>query len=163
MVVQMGDSIEAIERGLAAMGRIDQQALDNLEMMKHALVGVLIGDMDRYFAVFADDCVIHEPESLFYGGDHRGIEACKALGKNVVSKIYERCHFRVWEMGTGGDHVFVRYFNTFVFKDTFEELPMHILEIWKIKDKKVIECRPYIFDSHALVIRSEHMDHELLT
>lgn len=163
MMVQMGDNLEDIERGLARMGALDETAVKNLEMMKDAIIGILVHDYDRYFRVFSDDCIIHEPESLFYGGEHKGPAACLVLAKNVITHIYERCHFRVLEMGTGGDHVFIRYLNDFVFKGTGEVVQMHILEMWRIENGKVVECRPCIFDVHQLVVRTPQMDKALLT
>lgn len=162
-IVQMGDSEEAIAQGLARMGRIDQTALNNLERMKDAITGILTFDTERYVQSFADHGFIHEPESLFYGGKHVGHDAINALAQNVIGQIYERTHFRILEMGAGGDHVFIRYLNDFVFKNSGETVRMEVLEFWRLEDGKVVECRPFIFDVVELVKREGAMDRDLLS
>lgn len=157
MVVRSGDSIEEVTRGFSEMGKMDERAQENLRLLKDSFTGIMTGDIDRYFERFAEDSAICEPESLFYGGVHRGLQACRELGDRVLGRIYERVEYEVLEMGAGGDLVFAHMNLTFVFHGTGERLPMQVLEIWRFENGKVIECRPFIFDSHALVIRTRHL------
>lgn len=157
MVVRSGDSIEAVTKGFAEMGRMDDEARRNLELFRDAFAGIMVGDIDRYFDRFADDAVLCEPESLFYGGDHKGVAACKALGQRVLREIYERVDYEVLEIGASGDRVFAHLNLTFVFRETGEKLPMQVFEMWRFKDGMITECRPFIFDSHALAIRTAHL------
>lgn len=162
-MTEMGDSLETIQDRLGRMGRIDAEAMENLEMMKDAISGILTMNTEHYVSFFAEDAFIHEPESLFYGGMHVGKDAINALAKNVIGQIYEKTHFRVLEMGAGGDHVFIRYLIDYIFKHSGEVVRMEVLEFWKIANRKVVECRPFIFDVVELVKREQAMDHNVIT
>jgi ketosteroid isomerase-like protein len=139
-----------IERGFARMGIFSAEAEMNLALIKSAFTSLLSGDIESYWAIYADDVLTAEPLSLPYGGDYIGRDAARQLGELVLSKQYASVDYEIREMAAGGEMVFFLLEITFVQKGCGTSLKMPVAEMWRFRDGKVIENRPFIFDAGAL-------------
>ena len=106
-----------------------------------------VGDFDAAEALMTDDFFITEADSLPMAGTYRGKTALRDLFTQVMGMMDVAGLERTVTM-TGDDHAvcLVR----FLFTDPALE-PAELLEMFRFRDGKVCEIRPYYFDPAPIV------------
>jgi len=118
----------------------------NRKILMDALDALAAGDLDGFWSIFDPEVVFHEAPCLPYGGVYRGLEATKqafyrmgaayshmraqieaVLAAQDMAVLYQTIEFRVRETGKTG------------------ALP--VMEMFRLRDGKVVEWRAFYFDS----------------
>lgn len=128
-----------------AMGSLELAAT-NIEIVKDAYRHRASGDFDGFSANFADDAIAVDPNGLPYGGVYGGgRQGLLALAKKAMES-FEVFDWEIQEFGGGGDIVFVHIVMTF--KPKGKPAYDHpIVELWRFRDRKVVEFRVFYFDT----------------
>lgn len=119
----------------------------NLETIKKTYVALQQNlGMDVFTQDFADDCQLHEAASLPYGGMWVGPVS---IGKGVqhIFSAFEDFDFVILNYLTGGDEVVVHVMLSGKSPKTGKVFSMPLLEKWRLRDGKIIEVRPFYFDT----------------
>ncbi|MBT4855034.1 MAG: nuclear transport factor 2 family protein [Halieaceae bacterium] len=130
---------------------------DNLDMTddeKLAIVNRLyersaVGDFDTCETLLTDDFFIVEADDTPMAGTFTGITALRDLYAQVFGMLEVTNVVRT-EITSGGDYVVTILH--FEFADGLE--PAHLCEMFRFRDGKVCEIRPYYFD--AAPLRAAH-------
>lgn len=94
-------------------------------------------------------CVIEAP-SLPFGGDYQGLRGMKALGEGLGA-TFSKFRMEYVQCVGSGDMVVVEAVMHFTTRATGQEISMPILEIVRFKDGKIVELKPYYFDTATLL------------
>jgi ketosteroid isomerase-like protein len=107
------------------------------------------GDFDGCEAMMTDDFFITEADDLPMAGTYTGVTALRDLYTRVFGMIEVTGLQRI-QTTTGGDYaVTILYFE---FADGLA--PAHLCEMFRFRDGKVCEIKPYYFD--AAPMRAAH-------
>lgn len=119
-------------------------------VVRSLINAVSTGDIDGMLSHLAPDIEITEPESLPYGGVHRGIEA---FCKDVIGVMLANA-----EMGAtnhkflaAGDNVAVSMLSSATSRRTGNVLHMPFMELYTVKDGLVTRIEVYPQDTKKLV------------
>ncbi|WP_437316791.1 nuclear transport factor 2 family protein [Sorangium sp. So ce385] len=108
------------------------------------------GDFETVLSFMDPDLVIEEAESLPYGGTYRGPEGFRRLITRVFESV-RTFHVEVDGMVADGDQVIVMLRLKLGLKGSDREFETKVAEYWRLRDGKVIELRPFYWDTAALV------------
>lgn len=92
---------------------------------------------------------IIEAESLPYGGEKIGIDALLELIPTVF-KTWKSTAVTVSEFIADGDCVVVLATMTATGKATGTQFSMPIAEVWRLANGRIIEVRPFYFDTRVM-------------
>jgi len=113
------------------------------------------GDRDGAYAnMVAEDCVLYEADVLPYGGVYRGRELMKETLRDVVAR-FDEFEFEIFNYLAGGDEVVVHLEIRGVGRESRKPFSVPIMELWRIRDGKVVELRPFLYDAAALAAALE--------
>ena len=107
------------------------------------------GDFDACETMLTDDFFITEADDTPMAGTFRGIKALRELYAQVFGMV-EVTGVQRLGITVGGDHVVTIIY--FEFADDLE--PAHLCEMFRFRDGKVCEIKPYYFD--AAPMRAAH-------
>ncbi len=126
------------------------QEEDNIAIVKRFYQYLADGDRDGAYAnIVAEDCVLHETGVLPYGGVYHGRALMKATLAGVVAGFDEfACEIRNYL--AGGDEVVVHLEIAGVGRVSRKPFKVPIMELWRIRDGKVVELRPFLYDAAAI-------------
>ena len=130
------------------MGTLEDK---NIDVIKRAFALLLEkGDLDGFFAHVSDQCELHEPASLPYGGVYRGKEEMR---RGITKAIESWGHLEIKKLNyaVGGDEVVVHLDISGVMRKTGKRVSMQTLELWRVRDGKVVELRPFLYDTAAIL------------
>lgn len=122
----------------------------NIDVVKTAYAALAKGDQDGFFAAVTDETEFHEAPSLPYAGVYRGLAAIKR-GAGMMFGAWDNFSFDVLQYGAGGDVVFVHVMIGGTGRKTGKSFSMPIVELWRLKDGKIVEIRPFYFDTARCV------------
>lgn len=122
----------------------------NLAIAKAAYEASARGDWDSFMKEVTDETEFHEPPSLPYGGTYRGVADIIRGAKWMVG-AWDDFKFQILEYTAGGDLVIVHLLISGMGRKTGKSFSMPIMEMWRFKEGKVIELRPFYFDTHRCV------------
>ena len=122
----------------------------NINIIKTAYGELLKGNTDAFFAAVTEETEFHEAPSLPYAGVYRGLKEVKR-GVNLMFNAWEDFTFQVLQYGAGGDLVFVHVMISGIGRKTGKSFSMPIVEMWLLKDGKVVDVRPFYFDTARCV------------
>lgn len=106
------------------------------------------GDVESVLAALAPDIVLHEAESLPYGGTHKGVqEVMKVFGQ--VAQNVDPTTVEIEQLIGEGDDVVAFLRPTFLFRDG-RRVEIPFCEHWRMHDGKVVELWPFYFDTASL-------------
>lgn len=119
---------------------------------KVALVDALyaatgIGDFDAAEKLLTDDFIVSEADSLPMMGVYKGRQALRELYSKVMAMM-DVAGLDRGETATGSDFAVCRV--TFQFQDS-ALAPAELLELFRFRDGKVCEIKPYYFDPAPIV------------
>ena len=127
-----------------------KQEEDNVALVKSFYEHLANGDRDGAYAnVMAEDCVLHEADSLPYGGVYHGRPLMKDVLRNVVAR-FDEFEVEIRNYLAGGDEVVVHLHLAGVGRESRKPFSMPVMELWRIRDGKVVEMRPFLYDAAAM-------------
>jgi ketosteroid isomerase-like protein len=107
------------------------------------------GRLDDALAAIHPDCYVKAPTALPWGGVTRGLDDFLALLKVMAS------HFKndilSYELFGGGDTPIARIQTAWTSKATGRSCQMQVLEIYVVKDGKIIDIDVYYQDPQVVV------------
>lgn len=106
-----------------------------------------VGDFDAAEALLTDDFFITEADSLPMKGTYRGKTALRDLFTQVMGMM-DVAGLKRGETTTGGDFAICQVW--FQFQDP-SLAEGELLELFRFRDGKVCEIRPYYFDAAPIV------------
>jgi ketosteroid isomerase-like protein len=119
----------------------------NIAIMKKFYEMLAKGDRDWiYDNLIADDFELNEPWSLPYGGTYKGKDTVRRALKRVVES-WDDMEFEILNYLAGGDSVVVHAYLGCTGKRTGRRFHLPLMEQWRIRDGKIIELRPFFFDT----------------
>lgn len=124
-----------------------QQEKRNRETMQKIYAAMMVGDMETVKSFVADDIVIHEAESLPYGGLYRGPSGVDRLAR-LIYATWDDIDSQLIEVTAGGDRAVALMHFSAKGKRTGKSFSFPIAEAWRFnKEGKAIEWRPFYFDT----------------
>lgn len=109
------------------------------------------GNWDRAAEMLTDDFFVTEADSLPFAGVFRGKNALRELFTKVMSMM-DVAGLDIVESTAGKDHVVTIL--SFRFADA-SLAPAHLCELYRFRDGKVCEIRPYYFDPAPIIAACE--------
>lgn len=106
-----------------------------------------VGDFDTVEQLVTDDFFITEADSLPFAGVYRGRTALRDLYTKVMAMMDVAALNRV-QTTSGGDHAVTIL--SFEFVDP-ALAPAHLCELFRFRDGKLCEIRPYYFDPAPII------------
>lgn len=107
---------------------------------------ILRGSVDTLFASMDPDVTINEAASLPFGGTYRGIAGAQQLFGRMF-ETWEDMKIVKEKLFDGGEQVVAHLRLTGRSRATGKPVDMQILELWTIREGKVVSLVPYYFDA----------------
>ncbi len=127
-----------------------QQEEQNLAVVRKFYEYLANNDRDGAYAnIIAEDCVLYEADGLPYGGVYRGRDVMKETLRGVTAR-FDEFETEIFNMLAGGDEVVVHLQIKGVGRESRKPFLVPIMELWRIRDGKAVELRPFLFDTAAL-------------
>ena len=122
----------------------------NIALVRRFYQYLAEGDRDGAYAnVIAEDCELHEADVLPYGGVYRGREVMKQTLAAVMAG-FDEFECRISNYLAGGDEVVVHLHLSGVGRESRKPFSIPAMELWRIREGRVVELRPFLFDAAAL-------------
>ena len=118
-----------------------------LQLVDDLYAATGVGDFDKAEEYLTDDFFITEADMLPFAGVYRGRTALRELFTKVMGMMDVSGLNRV-ETTSGGDYAVTIL--SFEFVDP-NLAPAHLCELFRFRDGKVCEIRPYYFDPATVV------------
>lgn len=123
----------------------------NIAVVKRFYEYLERGDRDgAYDNTMADDCVLHEAPALPYGGVFEGREGIKKTLAGVVSN-FDNFEVEIFNYLAGGEEVVVHLGIKGVGRSSRQPFETAIMELWRIRDGKAVEMRPFLYDAQSVI------------
>ncbi len=103
-------------------------------------------DIDAALQIVDEACVINAPKSLPYGGNYQGHDECRQFWQ-VFFQTYDRPQPIDLQLLTSGDYIICLMTLKTRIKRSGAELEMPMAETFKLRNGKLVEIRPYYFDT----------------
>lgn len=110
-----------------------------------------VGDWDKAASMLTDDFFVTEADTLPMKGVYRGKNALRDLYTKVMGMM-DVAGLEIVETCAGKDHAVTIL--SFRFADP-SLAPAHLCELFRFRDGKVCEIRPYYFDPAPIVAACE--------
>ncbi|MCB2077848.1 MAG: nuclear transport factor 2 family protein [Novosphingobium sp.] len=128
-----------------------KQEEENVAIVKRFYQYLADGDRDgAYKNIMAEDCVLHEAASLPYGGIYHGRDHMKDVLASVTGR-FDEFEVEIYNYLAGGDEVVVHLRIAGVGRVSRKPFDTPIMELWRIRDGKVIEMRPFLYDAPQVI------------
>jgi ketosteroid isomerase-like protein len=118
-----------------------------LQLVDDLYAATGIGDFDKAEELLTDDFFITEADTLPFAGVYKGRTALRELYAKVMGMMDVAGLNRV-QTTSGGDYAVTIL--SFEFVDPELE-PAHLCELFRFRDGKVCEIRPYYFDPSSII------------
>jgi ketosteroid isomerase-like protein len=118
-----------------------------LQLVDDLYAATGVGDFDKAEEYLTDDFFITEADTLPFAGVYRGRTALRDLYGKVMGMMDVSGLNRV-ETTSGGDYAVTIL--SFEFVDP-KLAPAHLCELFRFRDGKVCEIRPYYFDPAPII------------
>jgi ketosteroid isomerase-like protein len=118
-----------------------------LQLVDDLYAATGVGDFDAAEKLLTDDLVITEADTLPFAGVYKGRTALRELFTKVMGLMDVAALNRV-QTTTGGDYAVTIL--SFEFVDP-SLAPAHLCELFRFREGKVCEIRPYYFDPAPIV------------
>ena len=99
---------------------------------------------------FHRDVVVHEPASLPYAGDWRGLEGISALLR-TMSEVWSDVRVEGLEAAQSGDTVFMACTLHLTSRSNGNVIQQPFAEVLRFKDGLLFEGTPFYYDTGAIV------------
>lgn len=121
----------------------------NKDIVREFMATARKGDSEDLRALFHPDFRIVEAEGLPYGGVRKGVDGLLGLVREVFS-TWQDCRVDVQQLVAEDDCVIVLAEMTGTGRSSPVPFRMPIAELYRIQDGRIIEIRPFYFDTKAL-------------
>jgi ketosteroid isomerase-like protein len=118
-----------------------------LQLVDDLYAATGVGDFDKAEEYLTDDFFITEADTLPFAGVYKGRTALRELYTKVMGMMDVAGLNRV-ETTSGGDYAVTIL--SFEFADP-ELAPAHLCELFRFRDGKVCEIRPYYYDPASII------------
>jgi ketosteroid isomerase-like protein len=118
-----------------------------LQLVDDLYAATGVGDFDKAEEYLTDDFFITEADTLPFAGVYRGRTALRDLFTKVMGMM-DVSGLNVVQTTSGGDYAVTIL--SFEFVDPKLE-PAHLCELFRFRDGKICEIRPYYFDPAAII------------
>lgn len=125
-------------------------SLENVNTIKQMYEAAIKGDMQKALNALDEDLVVHEQESLPYGGRYEGHEGFQKLFQNLAA-TWDDFKFTPKEYLDAGESVVAIVQLTDKAKTTGNSLDMTMYELWKMRGGKAVECRSIVWDTAKML------------
>lgn len=122
-----------------------------LQLVDDLYAATGVGDFDKAEEYLTDDFFITEADALPFAGVYRGRTALRDLYTKVMAMMDVSGLNRV-QTTSGGDYAVTIL--SFEFTDT-KLAPAHLCELFRFRDGKICEIRPYYFDPAPVIAACE--------
>ena len=112
------------------------------------------GNVAELASSFHQDVVIHEPASLPYAGDWRGLAGIGALFR-AMSSVWSDVRVDQLEAARVGDTIFMTCKLSLTSRATGVTILQPFAEVLRLKDNLLIDGTPFYFDAKELVAATE--------
>ncbi|KHK90285.1 nuclear transport factor 2 family protein [Novosphingobium malaysiense] len=130
---------------------MEQSEEANIAVVKRFYEYLKRGDRDGAYAnTMADDCVLHEAPALPYGGIFEGRERMKEALAGVLSN-FDEFEVEIYNYLAGGDEVVVHLGIKGVGRISRQPFATDIMELWRIRNGKAVEMRPFLYDAQSII------------
>lgn len=125
------------------------QQKKNVEQVRGIYEAFARGDVAAVLAAFTPETIIVEAPGLPYAGTWQGVEGMQALLGRLMT-VFDGVELRPTQFfHDEGDWVAAHLQISGRLRATGERLTMPLIELWKVVDGKVLEVRPYYWDTAA--------------
>lgn len=126
---------------------MSQKNVQNIQAFYAALSR---GDVEVAFTYLDPAFVLHQADSLPYGGTYQGHEAVKAFFE-IFNRIWEQFQSVEVDYLAIGDEVFVRSRIRGRVRQTGREVEMPMVQIFHMQEGKAIAAYPFYWDTATLL------------
>jgi uncharacterized protein len=109
------------------------------------------GDLDRVRAVLAPEVTLTEPDSVPYGGVHRGADAIISLAVDLFSKYFDFTRNEVRYILAEGENAIARMDVSGTTRTSGKPIAFSATECFVVRDGLITEIQPYHFDTAAVI------------
>ena len=131
-----------------------------LELLKHMFdvemrfIQSDSGDVEQLAEAFHRNVVIHEPASLPYAGDWRGLEQLAALFRKM-REVWSDMSVDGLEAARDGDTVLMRCTLSMTSRATGRRIAQPFAEVLRFQDELLVDGTPFYFDTAEIVAALE--------
>ena len=112
------------------------------------LDAIIAGDMATALEALHDDCVIHEPESLWYRGDWSGPGGFQQILGLMADKV--EMAVRAYDVSPCDDRAVMTAQITMTSRATGRTIDFPVTELYQARDGQIIDMDIYYKDTSAL-------------
>jgi uncharacterized protein len=132
----------------------NEQSLANADVVRRVFDAVRQRDLDGLLSLCHRDVVVREPRSLPHGGDHHGLDQVRAaaIRWGQTWAPYQQnaeLSFEPEIFTVSDGHVVARW--RLRARDGTEGIDVEVIDIYRLRDGKVLELETYFRDTAALV------------
>jgi ketosteroid isomerase-like protein len=131
----------------------NEQSPDNADVVRRVFDAVGQRDLDGLLGLYHRDVVVREPRCLPHGGNHRGLDQVRAAAIRWAQTWgpYQRDPRLEPELfASTGDHVVARW-RLRAHDQAGEGVDVEAIDIYRLRDGKVLELETYYRDTAELV------------
>jgi uncharacterized protein len=111
---------------------------------------VMAGELEEAAAMMSDDFVLYEPPALPYGGTYHGPQGFfEIMGK--INELFEPSLAKPLEYLDAGNPVIIKLTGAFKSRATGETVLMDVVELYYVRDDKIVAMDGYYKDPAAIV------------
>ena len=122
----------------------------NIEIVRELYEAGTAGDLERMLRHIDPGFICYEAPSLPYGGEYHGPEGLSRLFTAVFSR-FDAFKVEVKELLDAGPTVVVIINLRVTLKGSGRTVEMPVVEIWRLREGKVVELRPFYWDTAQLL------------
>jgi len=123
----------------------------NVDVVRAIYEAGKVGDLNAMLQHLDPQVKCHEASSLPYGGEYEGHEGFSRLMSAVFS-VFEAFAVEVKELIDGGETVVAILEFRVTHKGSGRVVEMPIAEVWRLRDGKVVDLRPFYWDTAQLAL-----------
>lgn len=121
---------------------------ENVHTVRSIYDAFACGDVESAASFFSSKIVLHEPESLPYGGTYRGLDEIGAAVNDIAQRL-DLSSLRVEKL-LGDDEMVVALVRGTWRGDNGTKTDVYLSEWFKFAGGKVVEVRAFYWDSAAM-------------
>lgn len=122
--------------------------MNNVTIVRKTYEAVAVGDLQTVLDHLAETVVCQQASSLPYGGTYTGKSGFQAMGAAIFA-TWSGFQSTPEAFIASDDYVVVLATMTGVASGTGKPLDMPLAEVWRLREEKVIEIRPFYWDTQA--------------
>jgi ketosteroid isomerase-like protein len=125
----------------------------NIDILRRLYAAIMVGDIAQVLTLIDSERLeVHEPESLPYGGVHRGTEGfTRAVSR--MAKCWTDVKFSDFSFAVsvdGEDSLIASFTMSATARATGVNLSFAVLEAVRFADGKIVAIKPFYWDTHSL-------------